>query len=146
MKLIEINFTSDYKPTQEEIVLLKAAQVYGPPITYEEGGSFHYWTDYLMDADKMPYVPHTLKRVVFNSDTVIGLDTNTVARHPVVNQKVNVVVPGLGLLMLSEVRVATDYCTEDLNIDLRQGWRIVAVCMQPDQRRPDYILGRVREE
>lgn len=29
-------------------------------------------------------------------------------------------------------------------VELDAGWRILAVCPQPDQRRPDYILGRTK--
>lgn len=57
------------------------------------------------------------------------------------NQKCEVHVPGLGLLNLNRVAYATDYCTVELQSLLHQGWRIIAVCPQPDQRRPDYILG-----
>lgn len=60
------------------------------------------------------------------------------------NQRVEVHVPGLGLLAIDEVYVETDYCTESLQDRLEEGWRIIAVCPQPDQRRPDYILGRTK--
>ena len=40
------------------------------------------------------------------------------------------------LLLLS------DACTDELQGALRDGWRIIAVCPQPSQRRPDYVLGR----
>lgn len=57
------------------------------------------------------------------------------------NQKCEVHVPGLGLLNINKVAYATDYCTEELQRLLHQGWRLLAICPQPDQRRPDYILG-----
>jgi hypothetical protein len=57
------------------------------------------------------------------------------------NQKCEVHVPGLGLLNINRVAYATDYCTVELQSLLHQGWRILAICSQPDQRRPDYILG-----
>lgn len=69
-----------------------------------------------------------------------------VARQPThdqqYNQKVNVHVPGLGLLMVNEVLLLQDSCTDNLRDHLAQGWRIIAACPQPDQRRPDYVLGR----
>jgi len=58
------------------------------------------------------------------------------------NDRVNVHVPGLGLLLLNELEVVEDACTDKVNSMLEDGWRIVAVCPQPDQRRPDYVLGR----
>ena len=60
----------------------------------------------------------------------------------VVNQTCRVVVPGLGLLAIAKVKVRYDMCTDDLNVYLTDGWRILAICPQPDQRRPDYVLGR----
>ena len=57
------------------------------------------------------------------------------------NQKCEVHVPGLGLININRLGFATDKCTEELQEILNRGWRILAVCPQPDQRRPDYILG-----
>jgi hypothetical protein len=57
------------------------------------------------------------------------------------NQRCEVHVPNLGLLNINKLAYATDYCTEELQRHLLQGWRILAICPQPDQRRPDYILG-----
>jgi hypothetical protein len=57
------------------------------------------------------------------------------------NQQCNIHVPNLGLLNVNKMAYATDYCTEMLQERLLQGWRLIAVCPQPDQRRPDYILG-----
>lgn len=57
------------------------------------------------------------------------------------NQRCDVHVPNLGLLNINKLAYATDYCTVELQRLLLQGWRIIAVCAQPDQRRPDYILG-----
>lgn len=62
--------------------------------------------------------------------------------EPSLNQRLQVVVPSLGVLALNQVRVCVDMCTNSLQSELDDGWRIVAVCPQPDQRRPDYILGR----
>lgn len=57
------------------------------------------------------------------------------------NEKVSVHVPDNALLRIREVFVADDCCTITLNDYLKEGWQIIAVCPQPDQRRPDYILG-----
>lgn len=64
---------------------------------------------------------------------------------PQLNKRVEVHVPGLGLLLMTEVRLEEDCCTDHLSTLLDEGWRIIAVCPQPDQRRPDYILGRETE-
>lgn len=60
------------------------------------------------------------------------------------NQRCDVHVPGLGLLAIEEVRHENDCCTDYLRDLMADGWRIIAACPQPDQRRPDYILGRSR--
>lgn len=59
------------------------------------------------------------------------------------NELVNVHVPGNALMSVAQVRVLEDCCTEWLDEKLNQGWRILAVSPQPDQRRPDYIVGHV---
>jgi ribulose bisphosphate carboxylase small subunit len=58
------------------------------------------------------------------------------------NQKCDVHISNLGLLSINQLGFATDMCTEQLQEILKQGWRILAICPQPDQRRPDYVLGR----
>lgn len=63
-----------------------------------------------------------------------------------VNNRVDVHVPGNALLAIDEVFVAEDLCTDALGTYLEEGWRIVAVCPQPDQRRPDYVLGRRHQD
>jgi len=62
----------------------------------------------------------------------------------VVNERCHVAVAGLGLLTVDEVENHDDLCTDLLQRKLNEGWRILAVCVQPDQRRPDYILGRTK--
>lgn len=57
------------------------------------------------------------------------------------NDKCEVHVPNLGLLNVNEVTYIEDCCTNVLQGYLEKGWRIIAACPQPAQRRPDYILG-----
>jgi len=58
------------------------------------------------------------------------------------NSKCNVHVGGGLLVTFNDLKLCQDICTDTLQIELNDGWRIMAVCIQPDQRRPDYILGR----
>lgn len=51
-------------------------------------------------------------------------------------------LPGNELLAIREMEVVVDGCTEEINSRLQAGWRIIAVCPQASQRRPDYVLGR----
>lgn len=61
------------------------------------------------------------------------------------NSRCQVVVPSMGLLQINEIKLEEDCCTDHLR-DLIEddGWRILAICPQPDQRRPDYVLGRTK--
>jgi len=61
------------------------------------------------------------------------------------NQRCDVHIGNLGLLNINQLAYTTDKCTEELQNILDEGWRILAVCPQPDQRRPDYVLGRYNE-
>ncbi|PHR58796.1 MAG: hypothetical protein COA47_10345 [Robiginitomaculum sp.] len=58
------------------------------------------------------------------------------------NVKCEVHQPGQALSMYNNVLLLEDACTDRLNDHLEQGWRMVAACPQPEQRRPDYIMGR----
>ena len=58
------------------------------------------------------------------------------------NSKVEVHVPGQALMLMNEILLLEDDCSDYLQSKLDGGWRIIAACPQPDQRRPDYILGR----
>ena len=58
------------------------------------------------------------------------------------NEKCSVHISNVGLLSIRTVKIAYDYCTDTLQADLNEGWKILAICPQPDSRRPDYILGR----
>lgn len=55
---------------------------------------------------------------------------------------IQVAIPNLALLEIRTVQVLEDACTEKLQLELDDGWRILAVCPPNSQRRPDYILGK----
>lgn len=55
---------------------------------------------------------------------------------------IQISIPDLALLSINEVQVLEDACTEELQVMLDKGFRIIAVCPPNSQRRPDYILGR----
>lgn len=58
------------------------------------------------------------------------------------NDKVEVHIGGSLLMTVNRVKVERDMCTEVLQQELDAGWRILSVCVQSDQRRPDYVLGK----
>lgn len=118
------------------------------------------WRTYLVDVEELnrviPDTPFVIKRMLKTKYDYVAildkmkevadkLEKMTFAPEQDFNYRVNVHVPNLGLLMVNEVTWLEDCCTEVLQEYLDKGWRILAVCPQPDQRRPDYILGRTKE-
>lgn len=69
-----------------------------------------------------------------------------VGGQAVYNTKCDVHMPGSMLATYNEVQLLEDSCTEVLQASLAAGWRLIAACPQPDQRRPDYIMGRFNPE
>jgi hypothetical protein len=59
------------------------------------------------------------------------------------NEKCGQEQPGPALMDIAETLLLEDSCTDALQEHFAAGWRLLAVCPQP-QRRPDYILGRPR--
>lgn len=51
-------------------------------------------------------------------------------------------VPGPQLLQINRLKLLQDCCTDELQGNLHDGWRLIAVCPQ-EARRPDYVLGKV---
>ena len=62
------------------------------------------------------------------------------------NAKVGVHSGSSALQEYNQLMLVEDSCTDNVQSYLAEGWRIVAVCPQPDSRRPDYILGKVVPE
>lgn len=68
-------------------------------------------------------------------------------RAPAINIKNHFVQPGNELLKIQNAIAVENICTDTLRTDyLEKGWMILAICPQPNQRRPDYILGRYNKE
>ena len=59
---------------------------------------------------------------------------------------VQIHVPDLVLMGYDKVMHLDDACTDELQEQLDDGWRILAVCPPNAARRPDYILGRNSRE
>lgn len=64
------------------------------------------------------------------------------ATEALFNSKCGQQQPGNDLMTIDSTMLLEDSCTDILQDYLNKGWRIIAVCPQPDSRRPDYILGR----
>lgn len=62
------------------------------------------------------------------------------------NSHCEVHMPGNMLATYNELLLLEDCCTDQVQSSLNSGWRILTVCPQNNQRRPDYILGRFNPE
>lgn len=58
------------------------------------------------------------------------------------NQACNVGAGGTSLLGINQLMLLENACTDAVQHLLKQGWRIVSALVQPNQRRPDYVLGK----
>lgn len=58
-------------------------------------------------------------------------------------QAVHIHAPNNALINFKKVKLREDCCTDLLQSDLDDGWRIIAICPPINARRPDYILGKV---
>lgn len=58
------------------------------------------------------------------------------------NEKVGVPNYDSTMLQINQLMLLEDCCTDYLQEALSKGWRIISVSPQPDQRRPDYVLGK----
>jgi hypothetical protein len=72
-------------------------------------------------------------------DTISSIE---VLKETSFNSKCEVHMGGGLLLTINELKLIEDSCTDALQHELDNGWRIVSVNVQPNQRRSDYILGR----
>lgn len=141
----KFKFSGYTKLTPEQVALVQ------PHVTEPVNGD-HYWSEYtgnvLAILDALPGVgielvtgpvPVPMWLELMAELKALGVAVGTGQTR--LNERVNVAVPDLGLLQMRRVAVRTDCCTEALQLDLDRGWRILAICPQPDQRRPDYVLG-----
>lgn len=71
-----------------------------------------------------------------------NLVNNMMETASLFNEKVNVHIGGSSLMMVDTLLLLENCCTDVVQEGLNSGWRIIAVNVQADGRRPDYILGR----
>lgn len=118
----------------------------------EKDSSF-YWTpeDKIVSAETL--LSYNLAGIRLEDVTTINVnvDIEALANKPLTittdggneyNNHVEVHMPGQALSLYNDVLLLEDACTDRLQSHLVDGWRIIAACPQPNQRRPDYILGR----
>lgn len=66
-------------------------------------------------------------------------------QEPAYNAKCNVYMPGNPMHTYNKLKLMENACTDEVQSVLNYGWRIMAVLPQPNQRRPDYVLGMYNE-
>ena len=91
-----------------------------------------------------PYGPlrNILERLELAAHRLEAVDGQTVDYPGVWNNKTTSPLSGTHLVNVNDLMLLQDACTDELQNTLDQGWRLIAVCPQ-EQRRPDYVLGRV---
>ena len=78
----------------------------------------------------------------------LPIDLNRIRIEPekvqeAIEQNIQFHFPGCHeLLSINQVDLLEDECTENLQRKLNKGWRIIAVCLQAGNRRPDYVIGK----
>lgn len=128
----------DYQKLRKDVICLPE----------EQGG--YFYGDYVIDAEaiekligagievNVKQIKNTYSPQKTEAPWVKNLDTAKNAVH--------IHVPNIGLLMINEVMVLEDSCTDILQQHLNENWRILAVCPPNGTRRPDYVLGRTKGE
>lgn len=88
---------------------------------------------------------HELPSTDAQMQDLLAKVNNIVDRSAQFNQRLGLEQPGLTLQTVTHLMLASDACTDLVQEYLSRGWRILAIQPQPDQRRPDYILGRTAD-
>lgn len=94
----------------------------------------------LEGGDDLATVRQKLEKI--NTDHVESVIRQVAAGDTREATIVQVTIPDHALLMIDEVEVMEDACTDALRERLDSGWRVMAVCPPNGQRRPDYVIGR----
>lgn len=94
----------------------------------------HTFLTYLLDELKK--LQHGITGLSAKYETVQAKNPSGIVVH----------IPNHELYNVRECKVMENCCTDMLNAQLNHNWRILAICPQPNQRRPDYILGLLKEK
>ncbi len=83
-----------------------------------------------------------VKKVRFEKPVDFHLNPGSDATKEVLKTVNQIVFPGFELLQYGYIEVLDDACTDAIQRKLDDGFRIIAILPQPQQRRPDYVLVR----
>jgi len=151
-EVLRIEFPYGFKPTPAQLTRMEDFSIDGNSIDLDPDGSIG-WRGRQLDLTLTEAFSITSEFSVrgstgmarFHEGATLDLSgiTAKAGNPPPVNEKCNVVVAGTNLTKMKRVINLDDYCTEGLQGMINKGWCILAICVQPDQRRPDYIMGQV---
>lgn len=143
--LLNVSFEWNLKPTPEFVTKLE--QYYGQKIKLDEDGTLSWQNrNFQLNLEELQDL---------NVKFEVNSFTNLTRHIPNIEQRTspgpvnipcNVSIAGVSMLHIIKVQVFVDCCTDKLQDLLTAGWRILAICVQPDQRRPDYVLGTSNPE
>lgn len=158
---ITLDNTVSWKKTEEEFLVEQAPwkKAGFKLTTWDSDNSYQSMIDevmpYVCDSDRVMELMLLGIKVKMESDLIVPVNIgedlkqwSNKVEHIMTqpgneyNTKCEVHMPGQALSMYNDVLLQEDCCTDQLKAILAQGFRIIAACPQPDQRRPDYILGR----
>lgn len=94
----------------------------------------------VVDTETVSSLPIVLAKV--ESKVNMFIEALDKADMSTFNQKCNVHVGGGLIVTYNDTMLLEDACTDLLQTQISDGWRIVACVVQANQRRPDYVLGR----
>ena len=132
---------------EQQLIALKSVGLSDKEVDGEVIGTAEQVLQLIMQGYCSSYRIQDNVRAVYesagNSENTIAAcmsKTNSLVEH-LFNEKCNQEQPSNLLMSVDETLLLEDCCTDVLQGKLNDGWRIIAVCPQP-QRRPDYVLGR----
>ncbi len=139
-ELLKIEFEWGSKPTPEQVEKIILT---GNPCKLEDDGSMNWSSrDCSMTLDEALDIGLEFK-VKQRLGVQRLIEDFGISNAPApVNERCHVIVSGSHLMSIREVKAMENLCTDILQSELNAGWCILAICVQPDTRRPDYILGR----
>jgi len=148
-EVLKIDLEYGFKPNPQQLALIEELSQSPKSIELEPDGSIGWQVRHLeitleeafSITDKFNVTGRTGMARFHDEPDLSEIIQKSQMPSPV-NIPCNVVVADGALLKINNVTHCNDYCTDSLQQMLNGGWRILAICVQPDQRRPDYVFGR----
>lgn len=147
---VNFKFKWRWKPTDEQLQKLNAIIPDGIKIDENEGWLDSYET-YTANIHQLLAITNQFELEQTSPSHILQLSEqideliarmNLYSKDQQFNEACNVHITNVGLLTIQKVKIETNMCTDMIQDELDDGWKILAICPQPDQRRPDYVLGK----